>query len=55
MEDTARREPYLPIGLTVFQKFAKRCAREFRNINNYTNMIYFLCSKLNFSYPRHFT
>jgi transposase len=36
-------------------QLAKRRARGFRNINNYINMIYFLCGKLAFSYPRYFT
>lgn len=36
-------------------QLAKRRARGFRNINNYINMIYFLCGKLNFAYPRYFT
>jgi transposase len=36
-------------------QLAKRRARGFRNINNYINMIYFLCGKLTFSYPRYFT
>jgi transposase len=36
-------------------QLAKRRARGFRNINNYINMIYFLCGKMTFSYPRYFT
>ena len=36
-------------------QLAKRRARGFRNIKNYINMIYFLCGKLTFSYPRYFT
>jgi transposase len=36
-------------------QLAKRRARGFRNVNNYINMIYFLCGKLTFSYPRYFT
>jgi transposase len=36
-------------------QLAKRRARGFRNINNYINMIYFLCGKVTFSYPRYFT
>lgn len=36
-------------------QLAKRRARGFRNINNYINMIYFLCGKLKFSYPHYFT
>ena len=36
-------------------QLAKRRARGFRNINNYINMIHFLCGKMTFSYPRYFT
>jgi len=36
-------------------QLAKRRARGFRNIDNFINMIYFLCGRLNFSYPRYFT
>lgn len=36
-------------------QLAKRRARGFRNAKNYINMIYFLCGKLTFSYPRYFT
>lgn len=36
-------------------QLAKRRARGFRNVKNYINMIYFLCGKLTFSYPRYFT
>jgi transposase len=36
-------------------QLAKRRARGFRNVNNYINMIYFLCGKLSFTYPRYFT
>jgi transposase len=36
-------------------QLAKRRARGLRNINNYINMIYFLCGKMTFSYPRYFT
>jgi transposase len=36
-------------------QLAKRRARGFRNVNNYINMIHFLCGKLTFSYPRYFT
>jgi transposase len=34
-------------------QLAKRRARGYRNTNNFINMIYFLCAKLNFSYPAH--
>jgi hypothetical protein len=36
-------------------QLAKRRARGSRNINNFINMIYFLCGKLLFFYPRFFT
>lgn len=36
-------------------QLAKRRARGYRNIDNFINMIYFLCGKLQFSYPRYFT
>ena len=36
-------------------QLAKRRARGFRNVKNYINMIYFLCGRLTFSYPRYFT
>ena len=36
-------------------QLAKRRARGFRNVKNYISMIYFLCGKLTFSYPRYFT
>jgi transposase len=42
-------------GINSKIQLAKRRARGYRNINNYINMIYFLCGKLNFSYPRYFT
>jgi len=32
-------------------QMAKRRARGYRNINNFINMIYFLCGKLKFNYP----
>ena len=40
--------------MTVFNskiQLAKRRARGYRNINNFINMIYFLCGKLKFDYP----
>lgn len=36
-------------------QLAKRRARGFRNLHNFTNMIYFLCGKLKFDYPLYFT
>lgn len=42
-------------GINSKIQLAKRRARGYRNINNYINMIYFLCGKLNFAYPRYFT
>jgi transposase len=42
-------------GINSKIQLAKRRARGFRNINNYINMIYFLCGKLNFAYPQYFT
>lgn len=36
-------------------QMAKRRARGFRNINNFINMIYFLCGKLKFNYPLYST
>jgi transposase len=36
-------------------QLAKRRARGYRNIDNFINMISFLCGKLQFSYPRYFT
>ena len=32
-------------------QMAKRRARGYRNIENFINMIYFLCGKLKFNYP----
>ncbi|MDR1221728.1 MAG: transposase [Tannerella sp.] len=32
-------------------QLAKRRARGYRNTNNFINMIYFICAKLNFIYP----
>ena len=42
-------------GINHKVQLAKRRARGFRNIDNFINMIYFLCGKLQFSYPRYFT
>lgn len=36
-------------------QLAKRRARGYRNATNLINMIYFLCGKLHFTYPRYFT
>jgi transposase len=38
-------------GINSKIQLAKRRARGYRNTNNFINMIYFLCAKLNFSYP----
>ena len=32
-------------------QMAKRRARGYRNVDNFINMIYFLCGKLKFDYP----
>lgn len=42
-------------GINHKVQLAKRRARGFRNLDNFINMIYFLCGKLKFSYPRYFT
>jgi transposase len=42
-------------GINSKIQLAKRRARGFRNINNYMNMIYFLCGKLKYDYPLYFT
>lgn len=42
-------------GINNKIQLAKRRARGYRNTDNFINMIYFLCGKLNFSYPRYFT
>jgi len=41
-------------GINSKIQLAKRRARGYRNINNFTNMIYFLCGKLKLSYPQVF-
>ncbi len=38
-------------GINNKIQLAKRRARGFRNLDNFINMIYFLCSKLNFKLP----
>ncbi|TXK98379.1 ISL3 family transposase [Methylococcaceae bacterium HT1] len=42
-------------GINSKVQLAKRRARGYRNINNFINMIYFLCGKLKFDYPLYFT
>jgi transposase len=42
-------------GINCKIQLAKRRARGYRNINNFINMIYFLCGKLKFDYPLYFT
>nr|WP_300373209.1 transposase [Methyloprofundus sp.] len=42
-------------GINSKVQLAKRRARGYRNINNFINMIYFLCGKMKFVYPLHFT
>lgn len=41
-------------GINSKIQLAKKRARGYRNVNNFINTIYFLCGKLNFSYPRVF-
>jgi transposase len=41
-------------GINSKIQLAKKRARGYRNVNNFINMIYFLCGKLNFSYPQVF-
>jgi len=38
-------------GINNKVQLSKRRARGFRNLNNFINMIYFLCGKLKFDYP----
>ncbi len=42
-------------GINSKIQLAKKRARGYRNLNNFINMIYFLCGDLKFSYPRVFT
>ena len=42
-------------GINCKIQLAKRRARGYRNINNFINMIYYLCGKLKFDYPLYFT
>jgi len=39
-------------GINSKIQLAKRRARGYRNINNFINMIFFTCGKLNFDYPK---
>lgn len=41
-------------GINSKVQLAKRNARGYRNVDNFINMIYFLCGKLKFEYPRYF-
>ncbi|MCF6217827.1 MAG: transposase, partial [Gammaproteobacteria bacterium] len=42
-------------GINSKVQLAKRRARGYRNIDNFINMVYFLCGKLKFNYPFYFT
>ena len=42
-------------GLNSKIQLAKARARGYRNINNFINMIYFICGKLKFDYPLYLT
>tara|TARA_B110000008_G_C16912925_1_gene541464 strand:- start:194 stop:1411 length:1218 start_codon:yes stop_codon:yes gene_type:complete len=42
-------------GLNSKIQLAKKRARGYRNINNFINMIYFICGKLKFDYPLYIT
>ncbi len=42
-------------GINSKVQLAKRRARGYRNIDNFINMVYFLCGKLKFNYPLYFT
>jgi transposase len=42
-------------GINSKVQLAKRRTRGYSNINNFINMILFLCGKLKFSYPLYFT
>jgi transposase len=42
-------------GLNSKIQLAKKRARGYRNVNNFTNMIYFTCGKLKFDYPLYLT
>lgn len=40
-------------GINSKIQLAKRRARGYRNIDNFINMVYFICGKLNYDYPRY--
>jgi len=40
-------------GINAKIQLAKKRAREYRNTTNLINMIYFICGKLKFDYPRY--
>ena len=42
-------------GINSKVQLAKRRARGYRNINNFINMIYFICGKMKFNYPLYST
>ena len=42
-------------GLNSIIQLAKKRARGYRNIDNFINMIYFICGKLKFNYPLYLT
>jgi transposase len=42
-------------GINSKIQLAKKRARGYRNVQNLINMVHFLCGKLNFNYPLHFT
>ena len=42
-------------GINSKVQLAKRRARGYRSTENFINMIYFLCGKLNFDYPSYST
>lgn len=42
-------------GINSRVQLAQRRARGYRNSDNFINMIYFLCGKMKFDYPRYFT
>jgi transposase len=42
-------------GINSKIQLAKKRARGYRNLNNFINMVYFLCGKLKLSYPQVFT
>jgi len=40
-------------GINAKIQLAKKRARGYRNTTNFINMIYFICGKLKFDYPRY--